>query len=214
MSDIIIHGVPGSPYLRATLLGCLEKGIPYRLQRMPMEAMRSAQHLALHPFARIPIIEHGGFTLYETQAILRYINDAFAGPALTPDTPHALARMNQVIGIADCYVFPSVSQGIVWNRIVAPQLGRPGDERAVQAALPQAQVCVHALDALLGTQPFLAGAHLSLADLLLAPHLDFLPGVPEGEKMLRGTRLEAWLDRMRTLQSMQATAWDRLSTAA
>ncbi len=34
MSEIVIHGVPGSPYLRSALLGLEEKGLPYRLALM------------------------------------------------------------------------------------------------------------------------------------------------------------------------------------
>jgi len=214
MPEITVHGIPGSPYVRAVLLGCLEKGISYRLQPMAMELMYSAQHLALHPFARIPIIEHGDFRLYETQAILRYINDAFAGPALVPDSPKARARMNQAMGISDSYVFPSISQGIVWNRIIAARFGKSCDESVVQAALPKAQTCINALDEVLGADPYITGSKVSLGDLLLAPHIDFLPGVVEGSEMLKGTRVELWLNRMRGRSSMQATTWDRLINAA
>ena len=46
--------------------------------------MGSASHLALHPFDRVPIFQHGDFTLYETSAIATYVDEAFEGPALSP----------------------------------------------------------------------------------------------------------------------------------
>jgi glutathione S-transferase len=59
---------------------------------------------------------------------------------------------------------------------------------------------------LLGTQQFLAGDRLSLADLMLAPQLDFLAATPEGKSLLdQAPRLKAWLDRMNTRPSMLAT---------
>ena len=74
MSAFVVHGVPGSPYLRAVLLGLEEKRAPYRLAAMALGEARAAAHLARQPFGRIPVFEHGDFQLYETQAILRYLD--------------------------------------------------------------------------------------------------------------------------------------------
>jgi len=52
---------------------------------------------------------------------------------------------------------------------------------------------------------FLAGDSLSIADLMLAPQLDFFAETPEGKSLLHDTRLKAWLDRMNARPSMQAT---------
>ncbi|MFW1447746.1 glutathione S-transferase N-terminal domain-containing protein, partial [Vibrio parahaemolyticus] len=69
------YGIPGSPYLRSVLLGLQEKGAGYRLAVFGRDlgAARSEEHLQIHPFGRIPILDHGDFRLYETQAILRYL---------------------------------------------------------------------------------------------------------------------------------------------
>ena len=104
MSPIIVHGIPGSPYVRMPLLACEEKGAPYRLAAMPFGTTKTPEHLARHPFGRIPVIEHDGFWLYESDAIIRYIDQVFPGPSLVPSDPKAQARMNQVMGIVDCYV--------------------------------------------------------------------------------------------------------------
>jgi len=214
MQDVVVHGVPGSPYLRIVLLVLEEKKLPYRLRRMAPTDMRSAEHLALHPFGRIPIVEHGEFVVYETQAIARYFDALVPEPPLTPAALRDTARMNQFMGIADCYVFPSISAGVVFNRLIAPRFGRPCDEPVVQAALPKARVCIEVLDALLGSNSYLVGSSLTLADLQLAPHLDFFTEVPEGAALLKGTRLLDWLERMRALRSMRVTGWEVLAAAA
>ena len=214
MADFIVHGVPGSPYVRTVLLALEEKHASYELRRMQPVDIRTDKHLALHPFGRIPIVEHGDFVLYETQAIVRYLDALVAEPAFTPASAREAARMNQLMGIVDCYVFPSISASIVFNRVIAPRFGRPGDEAAVQAALPKARVCIDVVEALLGSNDFLVGPRLTLADLQLAPHLDYLTAVPEGAALLEGTRLLAWTERMRDRPSMQATRVEVLAAAA
>src|SRR6266478_5495835 len=65
----------------------------------------------LHPFRRVPTLVHDDFVLYETQAITRYIDEAFAGPAFQPVQPRQRARMAQVISIIDAYGYvPMVRQ--------------------------------------------------------------------------------------------------------
>jgi glutathione S-transferase len=167
---------------------------------------KSPEYLKRHPFGRMPVIEHDGFWLYETQAILRYIDAIFPEPSLQPEDPKVAARMNQIIGINDWYLFPEIARVIVFQRIVGPALmGLTPDEAVIAAAAPKVPVCLGELDRLLGGQVFLAGDRLSLADLLLAPQLEYLAATPEGAAAMRGTKLNGWLGRMAKRPSMQAT---------
>ena len=192
MSEFIIHGHPASPFLRSVCLALEEKGALYRIQEMGVGDMRSEAHRKLHPFGRIPILEHGGYHLYETQAILRYIDAEVSGPALQPTESRAIGRMNQVIGINDWYLFPMVARIIVFHRVVGPALlGLTPDEEAIAAAVPDAKLCLGELNRLLGNQSFFAGDQVSLADLMLAPQLYFLAVTPECSTILKGTPLLA-----------------------
>ena len=210
MSQIVIHGIPGSPYVRMPLLACEEKGAPYRLVAMEFGKTRTPEHLARQPFGRMPYMEHDGFWLYEAQAIIRYIDQVSDGPSLTPADPKAQARMNQVMNIIDWYVMPSISMGIGFNRMVKPIFGMPVDEAAVAAAVPQAKVCVAALEDLLADKPYFAGDRLSLADLMAVSHLDLLPRSPEGGEIMAGSPLLAWLDRMAERPSVAKTTMHRM----
>ena len=214
MSPIIVHGVPGSPYMRMPLLACLEKGAPYQIAAMQFGQNKTPEHLVRHPFGRIPVVEHDGFWLYEAQAMIRYIDQVFPGPSLTPADPKAQARMNQVMGIVDWYVMPSVSAGIGWNRVVAPMVGAPVDEAAVAKAVPAATTCVRALEQLLGKQKFMAGDSISLADIMAIPHFEPFPTTPEGAEIMKGSTLLSWIDRMRARPSVQATEMMKLMRAA
>ena len=206
MCEIVVYGVPGSPFLRAVLATLQEKGRPYRLRAMGPGESKSPEYLKLHPFGRIPAFEHDGFQLYETQAIVRYIDAIFPEPALQPADAGAAARMNQAIGINDWYLFPEIARVLVFQRIVGPALmGLHPDEAAIAAVTPRLPICIGALDRLIGDQAFLAGDRLSLADLMLAPQLDYVAATPEGHAALHGTALPAWLDRMNERPSMRAT---------
>ena len=206
MSEIVVYGVPGSPFLRAVQLGLEEKRAAYRLHAMGPGETKSEAYIKKHPFGRVPAFEHGDFSLYETQAILRYLDDVFPEPPFEPDDPRAAARMNQIIGINDWYFFPKVAAVIVFQRIIGPALlGTTTDEAAIEAAMPLARICIAEVDHLLGLQQFLAGDCLSIADLILAPQLDFFAETPEGKSLLYKTRLKSWLDRMNARPSMQST---------
>lgn len=216
MSTIIVHGIPGSPYVRKPLLVCEEKGAPYRLAAMAFGANAHKQqpYLSLHPFGRLPAIEHGDFKLYEAQAIGRYIDRVFEGPSLTPADPRQAARMDQVLNIVDWYVMPSISAGIAFNRVVKPKFGMEVDEQAVADALPLARTCVQALEEILGRQAWFAGEAISLADLFAYCHLQYLAETPEGADLLAGSPLLGWLERMGERPSVRATSWERLAEAA
>ena len=93
MSEFIIHSIPGSPFGRAVMATLEEKRARYRLVPVMPGTMKTPAHLALHPFGRVPVLEHDGFWLYETQAILRYLDRVLPKPPLTPDDAKRAARI-------------------------------------------------------------------------------------------------------------------------
>jgi glutathione S-transferase len=210
MSDLVFFGVPGSPYVRMPLLACEEKGVAYRLEALAPGQSKEPAYLARHPFGRIPAMEHDGFGLYEAQAMLRYIDEAFDGPPLQPTDPKARARMSQVLNIVDWYVMPSLSAGIGFNRIIAPIFGFPVDEAKVKAAIPLARTSLTALEDLLGAQRYFGGDQITLADLAAVAHLDMVPKSPEGAELIAGSPLLAWLDRMAERPSVRKTAFEKM----
>jgi len=216
MKDLVVHSIPGSPFGRAVLATLEEKGMPYRFAAFAPQDIRSSRHLALHPFGRVPILEHGDFRLYETQAILRYLDRLAPRPALTPADARAAGRMDQLMNINDWYLFQGAGAVIGFQRVVGPTLlGLPTDEAAITVALPKAQRAFDEIARLLGANSFLAGDELSLADLLVAPQIDFLATTPEWGALIRGhENLRDWHVRMIARSSMQATTWERVMAMA
>jgi glutathione S-transferase len=183
-----------------------EKDVPYQLHVMAPGEHQSEDYLRRHPFGRIPAFEHDGFALYETQAIVRYLDETFIHPQFTPGTSKERARMNQVIGILEWYLFPNAVAPIGFNRVIGPKLlGVATDETVISSAMPMAVTSIRALDELLDGKPYFTGAKVSLADIMIAAQLDFFTLCPEGEKLIGGTRLEEWLARMTARPSFVAT---------
>jgi glutathione S-transferase len=94
MSDPIVYGFPRSTYVNIVRLILTHKDVAYTFEDLET-VMGTQEHLALHPFDRVPILRHGDFTIYETSAIASYVDEAFAGPRLTPQDVRARGRMNQ-----------------------------------------------------------------------------------------------------------------------
>jgi len=216
MSEFTVYSIPGSPFGRAVLATLEEKGANYRLSPVAPGAFRTPEHLARHPFGRVPVLEHDGFMLYETQAILRYLDRAIPEPALTPADCKAAALMDQAINVSDWYLFQGVSNVIAFQRVVGPKLmGLTPDEAAIEAAMPRAHMVFQELSRLLGDRPYFAGDTLSLADLHLAPQVEFFTHTPEWKVLGEPyPNLVAWLARMEARPSMRATTWERVGQMA
>ena len=206
MARPIVYGPANSTYVWSVRLALAEKGEAHELVDVGLGASREEPHLSRHPFGRVPAFEHDGFALYETQAILRYIDERFMATPLQPTDLHEFSRMNQIIGIVDAYAWPSIAAGILVNRMLAPRLGLPVNEEAVAAALPEARLCLSEVARLMGEQSFMAGERVTLADLMVAPLLYYFGNVPEGKAPLaEQPGLSAWLRRMEERQSFKVT---------
>ena len=216
MSEFTVHSIPGSPFGRAVLATLEEKAANYQLTPVAPGMLKAEQHMSRHPFGRVPVLDHSGFMLYESQAILRYLDRVLPAPSLTPADPKATARMDQAMNVNDWYLFQGVSNVISFQRVVGPRLmGLTPDETVISAAMPKAHVVFSELARLLGEQTYFAGEAVSLADMLIAPQLDFLAATPEWSELTAKTaNLVAWLDRMNARPSLKATTWEQVSEMA
>ena len=145
--------------MRIARLALEEKQVNYRLVEVDVFAENGVpqEHLKRHPFGRIPAFEHGDFHLYETGAIVRYIDDAFPGCRLQPTDPKARAKVNQMVGILDAYAYRTLVWDIYVERVVSAREGRLANEQKIAAALPRAAVCLSELDRLSDDAGFLIG---------------------------------------------------------
>lgn len=193
-----LYGPCYSTYTRTVRLALAEKGIVYDL--VEVDFLRGAgatpEHRARHPFGKVPVFKHGGPFIYETGAILQYIEDVFDGASLVPAELHERARMNQIAGVLNAYVYPPLIGTIVVQHFVMPIIGRESDTSRIAKAVPQARKALGVVDDLLGDSPFLAGTAIAHADLYLIPMYDYFSLTPEGAELLPefGNLARWWTD--------------------
>ena len=204
-----IHGPNYSTYVRTVRLALEEKGQAYELAEVDTLKGETKQppHLGRHPFGLVPAFDHDGFAIYETGAIVRYLDRVLPEPRLTPADPKAEARMNQIIGIYDSYAYPTIVTRLVIQRLVVPLMGGVPDEKVIAEGMPRARTALAEIDRLCGGQPYLAGSELSLADLFVAPGYGYLTATPEAAELLAPhPGLQRWWERMSARSSMAKTA--------
>ncbi len=205
----ILFGAATSVYVRIVRLVLAEKAVAYDLVEVDVFAPGGppAEHLARHPFGRIPAFEHDGFRLYEAGAIARYVDEAFPGPPLQPRAVQARARMAQIIGILDSYAYRPLVWDIYVERVLRAAQGKASDAQKIAAALPRARRCLGALAELMDGAAWLAGPTLSLADCHAAPMFAYLLQAPEGVALLEEQPvLRRWWQAIAVRGSMGATA--------
>jgi glutathione S-transferase len=213
MTRYAVHTVPGSPYGRSVMALLEEKGADWRLAPIGLAEVHGPAHLALHPFGKMPVLEWDGRLLYETDAILRYLDEALPGPSLVPRGIDDRARMNQIMGVCDAYLFPEGACVIVFQRVIGPAIepGFAADEAAIAEGMPRSHVIFAELSRLLGTGDWFGGEALSLADLMIGPQLELYSRTPEWAELTAGREnLRAWLDRIEARPAMQTTLWECL----
>src|SRR5215470_2583084 len=139
MPDPIVYGFPRSTFVNIVRIVLTYKEVPYTFHDLESE-MGKPSHLALHPFNRVPILQHGDFTVYETSAIVAYIDETFPNPSLQPKSVRDRAGMNQWISAVNSYYYPYMIYHVSHERNVFPELGIPSDEKVVAHALPKIEV--------------------------------------------------------------------------
>lgn len=208
----VLHGFAASPYVRAARMGLEEKGVAYTLTTVDMSA---PDYTDFHPFRRMPVLDMDGLRVFETAAILRYVDEARPGPSLQPADPQARARMTQWISVVNSYIGQSLVREVLFEILARPFFGQATDWPRVEAALPGVKASLAILERGLGQSPYFAGDTFSLADILYFPMLNYASRVePLADALGAAPNLRAWLARIGERPSVVATEPDLSRPAA
>ena len=196
MAAIRIYGVPPSTFTRAVRMGCHEKGIDYEL--VPTFPGTVG---ALNPFGKIPAMTHGDLTLFESSAILRYLDNAFPGPKLWPADARAAALVDQWVGAA-CDSLLNSAQRYLASRFNF----LPVPAEMTKKYLDKTREVLPVFDRQLAKTRYIAGDRVTAADLVAAPPFFYFPEIPE----LRGIldtqpNCRRWMDDIAARPSFAAT---------
>lgn len=202
-----ILGPQFSTFVRSVQLCCEEKGIGYTLGTTFGEQtvkLGDGSLFPFHPFGKVPVLIHNDQRLFETTSICRYLDAAFDGAALQPETPADRADIDQWSSCLSIYA----------DRILVRQYllefafpkGADGKVRteAVQAAEPEVNELLGLLDNAMGIKEFFRSDRFTIADAILLPMLDYLEKLPHSDRLFADRQyLFAYLKRIRQRRSAQ-----------
>jgi glutathione S-transferase len=175
-------GDPRSSYVRTARMAFAEKGVAVTHETAPPH---SAEILAVHPFGRIPVLMDGDLPIWETSAIVRFVDESFGdGPLLTPATIRHRVVCDQWVSAVNSYLYDTMVRRFVLQYLLPRgEQGQP-DRVVIDAARRDMQPQLAALDRAWAGSDFLAGQSVSVADLFVAPILAGVASLPEGASLL------------------------------
>lgn len=152
---------------------------------------KTPEYLAMNPNAQVPTFqEEDGYTLWESNVILRYLGHAYPS-ALWPLDVREAARLDRWMDWQHT-VLGDPQRVIFWNLVRTPPDKR--DMAAVARAVTEASAKWAMLDAEFADKYFLGGEKLSLADIPLGCHAHRWFTMPIERPHLPA--LQAWYERL------------------
>jgi glutathione S-transferase len=94
-----ILGKASSINVRKVLWTCAKLDLPFEREDWGsgFRSTETAEFLTLNPNAMVPVIKDGGFVLWESNSIIRYLASSYGGAHLYPADPQTRARIDQWI---------------------------------------------------------------------------------------------------------------------
>jgi glutathione S-transferase len=206
--NITLHAMSGSPFSWKVALALEHKQLPFTLRYLSVDAgdLKSPDFARMNPRRRAPVMTDGELCLYESEAILRYLEDAYPTPTLYPGGLPERALAYRLCAEVTSYL------AVAMEELVLEVLFKPDPATREPAKIEQARQVVnreltHFEQELAGE--YLAGG-LSAADFTLYPCLMLclriekrLPALAFASQL--GPRLLAWKGRVEALPYYERT---------
>jgi glutathione S-transferase len=195
-----LHYHPLSTYSRRVLIALREKGIDAELVPVDMAkgAHRAPDYLALNPYGRVPTLVEDGFVLYESTAILEYLEATHPTPPLVP--ADARGRALAAMHVKLCDIQLARQTGI----IIFPKRFLPRerwDEAAMAQAKKEIERHLAIVERQLAGKEWMVGDRYSIVEVCYTPFVEFLPLM----EITPPPAVAAWTARMLARPSARAT---------
>lgn len=199
----------GSPFAWRVWLALELKGAQYtqKIISFSDREHKTPEYLALNPRGKVPLIVDDGFALYESAAILEYLDERFAqGVRLFPGDVRQRAVVRRLVQEADQYLGASM-EGLLTQVLFRPR--EQWDDARIAKAREQFAAEIAAWESL-AAGPWLAGSDLSAADLTAYPHLALALRLDKRKPDLDiaglvGPRMRAWMAEVEALPCFEKT---------
>ena len=195
-----ILGHPFSTYTRRVRIAALEKSLDLELQVVDManREHRGEAFKALNPYGRVPVLADGDFVLYESTAILSYLEARFPEPALLPESPEDRALVDMHMKLCDNQMGRHIGTSIFPRRFLPEERW---NKDAIAEAETEIKKHLAVLERQLDGRRFLVAEQFTLADICYMPFLHFLPLM----EIEPGPNVGAWSTHLLARESAAAT---------
>jgi glutathione S-transferase len=169
---------------------------------LPAGATRAVEFRRLNPFGQVPVLEDDGLVIYESIAILEYLEERYPEPALLARDPATRARTRQLMLASGDYFAVALKRWL--PRLFAPeeQWNHPDQERAVEELGEHLDV----LEPILAGREYLVGT-FSVADVAYVPLVCELEACRLGHLLASRPAVRGWVERLRVRPSVRATGF-------
>lgn len=150
------------------------------------------EYRRMNPNGLIPVLEEAdGFTLWESNSIVRYLAGRHPEAGLLPADPRARADADRWMDW-QCTTATPAMRDVFWQLVRTRPEGR--DAATVARSTAASAAVAHILDAHLADRPYLAGSGFSMAEIPLGCHVKRWYALPIERPRL--PHLEAWYARI------------------
>jgi len=167
--SLALYAHPFSSYCQKVLIALYENAISFDFRLLaPDDERTAAEHAALWPLRRMPVLVDDGRTVVEASVIVEHLGLHHPGPVrLIPDDPQAALDVRMMDRFFDNYVMTPM-QKIVLDALRAPE---HRDRQGVGEARALLETAYGWLDATMARRKWAASEDFSLADCAAAPAL-------------------------------------------
>jgi glutathione S-transferase len=206
--------ISGSPFAWRVLLAMEIKGLAYetRVLQVSKGEHKTPEYLALNPRGRVPTLRDGETVVYESLAILAYLDRKYPSPAIFGATPVEAARVWQTV----CEALSDLDRASQ-DYTVPIYFGRAAeDAEKIRGAVPGLRLELARLETTLRDRTWLVGNGVSAADIVVYPmvkSLERASGKPAAAAFGLGLlpvsgrypALARWMQRIEALPGYERT---------
>ena len=160
-----VHGRKTSVNVQKVMWVVGELGLPHTRTDVggAFGGLDTPEYGAMNPNRLVPVIDDGGFILWESAAIVRYLSERYGRGTLAPEGRHAYARADQWMEWAGTTLMQPIIATCFLQLIRVQAAVR--DTKAVAAAAKTVGEKLAVLDAHLADRQFIMGDQLTMADI-------------------------------------------------
>ena len=152
---------------------------------------REPGYLAMNPTGLIPTLVEDGFTLWESNAITRYLCEKYGQGSLYPADPRVRAIADTWMDWQQTTCAPMMTP-VFWGLVRTPEAER--DQDAIDAGIERGHEVWGMLDRHLADHAFVAGDELTMGDIPIGPQAHRWLNLVEKRPPM--PNLEAWYRRL------------------